>query len=53
MQIIVFFVVWWVVMKMLLEYESFDQKVKRMDNNPNCSLKSDRWLREHPEWKGR
>lgn len=47
MQVIVFFVVWYVVMKMLLEYESPYQKIRRMDSDPNCSLKSDKWKHEH------
>ena len=47
MQIITFFIVYYVVMKMLWNYESPDQKITRMDNDPNCSLKSDRWKREH------
>lgn len=49
MQIIVFFVVWYIVIKMLLEYESPYQKIRRMDNDPSYTLKSDRWIREHPE----
>ena len=47
MQIIAFIIVYWVVMKMLVGYESTDQKIRRMDNDPSCSLKSDRWKREH------
>ena len=53
MQIITFLVVAYVVFKMLWNYESTDQKIRRMDNDPNCTLKSDKWKREHPEWKGR
>ncbi len=47
MQIITFVIVLCVVIKIILEYESPDQKIRRMDNDPNCSLKSDRWKREH------
>ena len=47
MQIISFIIVWYVVIKMLINHESFSQKVKRMDNDPSCSLKSDKWKREH------
>ena len=47
MQIIVFFVVWYVVMKMIWNYESPYQKIRRMDNDSSCSLKSDKWKREH------
>ena len=52
MQIITFLIIAYVVFKMLLDYESFDQKVKRMDNDPSCSLKSDKWIASHPkEWE--
>jgi hypothetical protein len=47
MQIITFLIVAYVVIKMLCEYESPDQKIRRMDNDPNCTLKSDKWKREH------
>ena len=47
MQIVTLLIVLCVVMKMIWNYESPYQKIKRMDNNPNCSLKSDRWKREH------
>ena len=47
MQIVSFLIVWWVIMKMLWEYESPEQKIRRMDNDPSCTLKSDRWKREH------
>ena len=51
MQIITLGIVLWVVFKMLLEYESFEQKVKRMDNDPNCTIKSNDWYNKHPEYK--
>jgi len=47
MYIIPLIIVYWTVMKMLAEYESTNQKIRRMDNDPNCSIKSDRWKREH------
>ena len=49
MQVVVFFIIYYVVIKMLLEHESTDQKIRRMDNDPNCSLKSDKWKHEHGE----
>jgi len=52
MQIITFFIVWYVVMKMSLDYEPINKRIERMDNNPCCTVKSDKWKREHPEWKG-
>ena len=51
MQIVTFLIVCWIVIKMLLEYESPHQKIRRMDNDPSCTLKSDRWIREHPAGK--
>ena len=49
MQIVSFVIVFYVVIKMLLEYESPYQKIRRMDNDPSCSIKSDRWKREHEQ----
>jgi hypothetical protein len=31
----------------------YKKKVRENDNNPYCSIKSDPWLKQHPEWKGR
>ena len=53
MWIIALPIVIWAIFSKLLAYESFDHKVKRMDNDPSCSLKSNKWLAQHPEWKGR
>jgi len=53
MWIIALPIVIWALFSKLSEYESWDQKVKRMDNDPSCSLKSNKWLVQHPEWKGR
>ena len=47
MEVVTFLIVCWIVIKMLLEYESPHQKIKRMDNDSSCSLKSDKWKREH------
>lgn len=49
MQVITFFIVAYVVFKMLMDYESTDQKFRRMDNDPNCTLKSNKWIASHPE----
>ena len=52
MEVVTFLIVCWIVIKMLLEYESPHQKIRRMDNDPSCSLKSDKWIKEHPaEWE--
>lgn len=51
MQIIYLAIVMYVVFKMLLEYEPWDKKVKRMDNDPSCSIKSNNWYKAHPEYK--
>ena len=53
MQIVCFFIVFYVVMKMLSDYEPTQKRINRMDNDPNCSFKSDKWLKQHPEWEGR
>lgn len=53
MQIAFFIIVMVVLFKMIADYEPYYKKVQRMDNNPNNSVKSDKWLKEHPEWKGK
>lgn len=40
-------IVIWALFSILKDYEPWDKKVKRMDNDPNCRLKSDKWLKEH------
>ena len=52
MPIVTFFIVWFVIMKIIKDYEPIHKQIERIDNNPCCTVKSDKWKREHPEWKG-
>lgn len=49
MQIVYLIIVIGVVLSILRGYESHSQKVKRMDNDPNNTVKSDKWLKTHLE----
>lgn len=52
MQVLTFIVVA-VVIKMVVAYKPLNKRIEDADNNPNNSVKSDRYLKTHPEWKGR
>lgn len=49
MQIIIFVIVVGVLAKMIYEYEPPYKKIKKSDKDPNNSIKSDKWHREHSE----
>lgn len=47
MQVILLMIVFAVMFKVLKSYEPTHKKIQRMDNDPNCTIKSDKWYREH------
>lgn len=53
MQAIYLIIVICVLFKMIAGYESTSQKIKRMDNDPNCRVKSNDWYKKHPEERGK
>lgn len=48
MQAICLGLVIWILLKMLIEHESIDKKIRRMDMQSD-NIKSDKWKREHGE----
>jgi len=53
MQVIVLIIVIVVVASMLADYKPLNKRIKESDNDPNNSVKSDKYLKAHPEWKGK
>ena len=53
MQIITLIVVLVVVFRMLADYKPINKRIEEADNDPNNSIKSNKYLKAHPEWKGR
>ena len=52
MQIIVLVIGIVVVASMLADYKPLHKRIEERDNDPNNSIKSDAYLKAHPEWKG-
>jgi hypothetical protein len=47
MQIILLVTVLCVIFKLIAEYEPMNKRINKMDNDPTCSIKSNKWHREH------
>ena len=53
MQVVVLVIVIVVVASMIVDYKPLHKRIEERDNDPNNSIKSNKYLEAHPEWKGR
>jgi hypothetical protein len=53
MEVIILIIVLVIVASLLADYKPLNKRIEESDNDPNNSVKSNLWLKAHPEWKGR